>query len=410
MKTENMTTLPITLIVKAPNQLIEDQTIKCESTWSVKILKEHLSQVYPNKPPENEQKLIYSGHLLNDHVILKDVLREYGGPKRIHTLHLVCTPEYTKNLQQTQSVPRTNENAMVENVNENPPSPIMNNPGRNNTAYERFPDLNMYNNSHYSLHQFMMIQQTYLQYMQHYMNVAHLQRFGVPMPGLPDHNTISEYDNNRQQDPGAVRQRNNAGGDGVLGNAEQWGGNMGVAPFNNGVGNVAAVQQPQQFGVMDQNAGAAVDPPAAVPAAQAQPLRGIGLNDDRDHRDWLDHFYMVCRIMIFISIVYFYSSATRFFVVFFTAICLYLYQIGFFRNVNLNNNDINANERRPGEGVLAAGVGVLRAPHAAFAAGTDGTDEAYTPLHEREPSRLTVAWTFFTAFLASLLPEIPNVV
>lgn len=45
-----METLPVTLIVKAPNQQIEDQTIKCEPSWTINKLKQHLQEVYPSKP------------------------------------------------------------------------------------------------------------------------------------------------------------------------------------------------------------------------------------------------------------------------------------------------------------------------------------------------------------------------
>lgn len=49
--TEDMdNTLPVTLIVKAPNQQIEDQTIKCELSWTINKLKQHLQEVYPSKP------------------------------------------------------------------------------------------------------------------------------------------------------------------------------------------------------------------------------------------------------------------------------------------------------------------------------------------------------------------------
>ena len=42
--------LPVTLVIKAPNQRIEDQTVDCMLGWTVKKLKEHLRTVYPNKP------------------------------------------------------------------------------------------------------------------------------------------------------------------------------------------------------------------------------------------------------------------------------------------------------------------------------------------------------------------------
>lgn len=41
---------PVTLIVKAANQQFEDQTIRCEISWTIERLKSYLSEVYPNKP------------------------------------------------------------------------------------------------------------------------------------------------------------------------------------------------------------------------------------------------------------------------------------------------------------------------------------------------------------------------
>jgi len=48
---ENLT--PVTLVVKAANQKIADQTVECALNWTVKKLKQHLSAVYPNKPVSN---------------------------------------------------------------------------------------------------------------------------------------------------------------------------------------------------------------------------------------------------------------------------------------------------------------------------------------------------------------------
>lgn len=82
----------ITLIVKASNQQFEDQTIKCEPSWTIRRLKGHLTEVHPGKPTSDEQKLIYSGQLLGDNVVLKDILRHYDG-QQTHTVHLVFTPK-----------------------------------------------------------------------------------------------------------------------------------------------------------------------------------------------------------------------------------------------------------------------------------------------------------------------------
>lgn len=46
----DMIDMPVTLIVKAPNQQIEDQTIHCELNWTIRKLKGYLSEVYPSKP------------------------------------------------------------------------------------------------------------------------------------------------------------------------------------------------------------------------------------------------------------------------------------------------------------------------------------------------------------------------
>ena len=42
--------LPVTLVIKAPNQRVGDQTVECMLGWTVRKLKEHLKAVYPSKP------------------------------------------------------------------------------------------------------------------------------------------------------------------------------------------------------------------------------------------------------------------------------------------------------------------------------------------------------------------------
>lgn len=41
---------PVTVVIKAPNQKYEDQTIVCFLDWTVERLKNHISNVYPSKP------------------------------------------------------------------------------------------------------------------------------------------------------------------------------------------------------------------------------------------------------------------------------------------------------------------------------------------------------------------------
>jgi hypothetical protein len=65
------------LTIKAANQKHEDFLVESfQMNWSVKQLKDHLSENYPNSPNPQSIRLIYSGKLLNDHAILKDCLRQ----------------------------------------------------------------------------------------------------------------------------------------------------------------------------------------------------------------------------------------------------------------------------------------------------------------------------------------------
>ncbi|KAK3558670.1 hypothetical protein QTP86_023220 [Hemibagrus guttatus] len=78
---------PVVLVIKAPDQKYDDQTISCFLNWTVEKLKSHLSNVYPSKPRSKDQRLVYSGKLLQDHCKLRDVLRKQD---EFHMLHLVC--------------------------------------------------------------------------------------------------------------------------------------------------------------------------------------------------------------------------------------------------------------------------------------------------------------------------------
>ncbi|XP_069469351.1 homocysteine-responsive endoplasmic reticulum-resident ubiquitin-like domain member 2 protein isoform X4 [Ambystoma mexicanum] len=79
---------PVRLVIKAPSQKYDDQTIDCFLDWTVENLKHHLSKVYPSKPSLKDQRLVYSGKLLLDHLRLKDVLRKQD---EYHMVHLVCS-------------------------------------------------------------------------------------------------------------------------------------------------------------------------------------------------------------------------------------------------------------------------------------------------------------------------------
>ncbi|KAM8883495.1 homocysteine-responsive endoplasmic reticulum-resident ubiquitin-like domain member 2 protein [Synchiropus picturatus] len=83
---------PVTLVIRSTSQDFSDQTVHCFHNWTVGELKSHLSDVYPRKPRVEDQRLIYSGKLLEDHLVVKDVLRKQD---EYYILHLICS---TKNI------------------------------------------------------------------------------------------------------------------------------------------------------------------------------------------------------------------------------------------------------------------------------------------------------------------------
>ncbi|RMX59584.1 hypothetical protein pdam_00003614 [Pocillopora damicornis] len=106
---------PVTLVIKTPNQKIDDLRIDCALEWSVEQLKKHLSSVYPTQPESQHQRIIYSGQLLNDNLILKDVFREHVDGKQ-HTVHLVC-PMKSETQSTTDSKGKNEPSAPTTNAN-----------------------------------------------------------------------------------------------------------------------------------------------------------------------------------------------------------------------------------------------------------------------------------------------------
>ena len=70
--TENL----LKLIIKAANQKYEDFTVEeFELNWTIKRLKQHLTDKYPQKPEYTSIRLIYSGKMLHDHWTLSECIR-----------------------------------------------------------------------------------------------------------------------------------------------------------------------------------------------------------------------------------------------------------------------------------------------------------------------------------------------
>ncbi|XP_010144088.1 PREDICTED: homocysteine-responsive endoplasmic reticulum-resident ubiquitin-like domain member 1 protein, partial [Buceros rhinoceros silvestris] len=139
--------------------------------------------------------------------------------------------------------------------------------------------------------------------------------------------------------------------------------------------------------------------------AQGGPL--MEEEEEGGNRDWLDWLYSATLFYVFVNIVYFYSSISRFLLVMGGTILMYLHHGGWLPlrrrvaqpfpgnvppqaavNQDQNNNLQGGNAGRAGE------------PEASPEEGQVSQD-----LQQRNPSFVSTAWVFFKTFFASLLPE-----
>lgn len=382
--------MPVTLIVKAPNQQIEDQTVRCELNWTIKKLKGYLSEVYPSKPRTEDQKLIYSGQLLHDTVILKDILRCYEGQEK-HTVHLVCsssrdfskvTHSHSANMISENQQPQQNTGSRSDHItttgDDSPQSSsvLNSNDGlRHRVTTDSHPTWgdpqmmwgmyenqrtpwsanNLYNPADFA-QQMAWMQEAYAQYMAQYMQL------------MASGSVTSSLTTSLQVPPS-------------------------TSPA------VTPAPQPAPQPERDEPVGA---------NDVVQNVAGGEEEEARANRDWLDWFYFVSRSLVLFSIVYFYSSPVRFFFVSTLGIIMYLYQVGFFRAAG--GQAVAAAEPQ----APPAGAGPAPAPPVEnnnTSPDTSSSAEASpAPPQADRPSLLTLTWSIFSSFFLSLIPEQPNVI
>ncbi|XP_069757467.1 homocysteine-responsive endoplasmic reticulum-resident ubiquitin-like domain member 1 protein isoform X2 [Narcine bancroftii] len=389
----------VTVKVKSPDHTHSDQTLLVELGWTVQKLKAFLHHQHPSRPAETEQKLIYSGRLLPDHLLLRDVLRQSD---QYHTIHLVCKMRDDNKSSQTASVKQSatptasgQESltvltpAAADGLRHRGPSPFP-------WAYGAWPEreelqspvgmssLAAYNL--YSSQQIVWFQQMYARqyYMQYQAAVAaaaatNSQHQPVVTPGAP----------------------------------------------------AALPNQPPLVNLpADQNVPLPqLDNPPANQNLRMNAQGGPVMDDDDDlNRDWLDWLYLAARASLFLSIVYFYSSLSRVVLVASAILLMYLHHAGWFPfrhpapvqpvpndNVPLqeaNPNPGNENHQLNQDIVQEENVTPDQDHEQVNNIRSD--DIRNTPLTpEAEVNRTTFmnkAWAFFKTFFASLIPEGAEVV
>ncbi|XP_026156561.1 LOW QUALITY PROTEIN: homocysteine-responsive endoplasmic reticulum-resident ubiquitin-like domain member 2 protein [Mastacembelus armatus] len=372
---------PVTLVIRAPNQKYDDQTINCYQNWTVEKLKAHLSDVYPSKPSSKDQRLVYSGKLLLDHFTLKDVLRKQD---EYHMLHLVCA---SRTPPSSPKPPRSRGNKPQENLAtptllHNPNNPAPGQHGQPSTgesgnglgqragpfSYHQMDPQFMQSwnqylaaaaptnpRAHYNPMTLMWWQQLYAwQYYMHYHLLAASSQHLRPDQTSPQ----SNQPNPLSQRPQADRRGN--------------------------------------------------------PEVQMNAQGGEILNEEELNRDWLDWVYTFSRAAILLSIVYFYSSFSRFVMVSMAMLVLYLHQAGWFP-VNIENElhlpgdrpnqddvegDLQNHDFQEMEGAMDDGSDDERE------SGEEGAEDANSAPNT---GFLSSTWSFIITFFMSLIPEgLPN--
>jgi hypothetical protein len=414
---------PVTIIVKAPNQQFEDQTIQCELSWTIKRLKGLLSEVYPSKPKTDEQKLIYSGQLLNDTIVLKDILRQYEG-QDTHTVHLVLqsnkvfeTSRSNKNSAQSLQPDINTDGLRQRNTTPNSSSE----PADWSNSFaasepERIADMNRHYNEwvtqqlpSYNL----MVEQIYRQYYNQYMNSLNQPNnlYMSPNGGMNNMPQMPYYPQNYFPTPNLynspVMQQQN---------------NQAQPP----VAQPPAAAQPQVPQVPAQQ-----HLPDQQPNPAQQRFPNI-VQEEVENRDWLDMFYAFSRLMVLVTLVYFYSSPLRCLIVIFFTILYYGYHVGYFRQLNRepnnnqpanvappanNNNENDAapvvepqQQQQPQQPAADAAINeenqVNEAEPLVNAAASPSDNDGAVNEGNRTPTIVLVR-TFIMSFFASLIPETP---
>ncbi|NXK64259.1 HERP1 protein, partial [Sylvietta virens] len=374
---------PLSLLVRSPAQRHRDLRLSAEPAWTVRRLKTELRRLLPDAPPEEDQKLIYSGKLLLDHHCLGELLPKHG---ELHALHLVYSFKTPANIQETKEVIRLKLTLNLGLVTENKKcwmTILKCVEGRINsvfgcTKWQKLlillettqhpfqsvaPDFSAYTT--YSMLQMSWFQQIYARqyYMQYLASTA--------ASADPSHARHSQEIPVAPVTPPAL-----------------------PGPF-------PAQNQPR-----NQNVAAQVNAVADQNLrmnAQGGPL--MEEEEEGGNRDWLDWLYSATLLYVFVNMVYFYSSISRLLLVMGGTVLMYLHHAGRFPfrqrtgnvppqavlNQDQNNNFQGENGGRTNESETPPDEG-----------------QAFQELQQANPSLVSTVWVFFKTFFASLLPEGPG--
>lgn len=360
----------VQLKIKSPSAAITDLLLTCKADYSIARVKILVSEQFPSFPAPHTQKLVYSGKILGDQDRLTDILR-WEDECSVFTFHLVCSlpaqASTTTTTNTTQKTPESNPSPSQQPVaaadNDSSVANMMANFSAQYTAtMSNMPSMP-------SEQEMATMQSLYNQYLSLYMEYLqsgpdqYLQHVNPPpfRPPQPQPN----HDN-----PPVVE------GDG--------------APAGPGVGGLV------------MNAGGAA-------GAVGQEEVGGG------NRDLLDWVYVMTRVLLLFSVIYFHSSFVRLAFVTGLGFLVYMYQ-----NRRLagraqgppreDNRVIQEQDQRVNQ---EQEVNQEREMNEGSEEGDEGVTGENVPEEEQEepkPSRMAVLMTFFTTLITSIIPDQNQVV
>uniref|UniRef100_A0A8C5Q314 Homocysteine-responsive endoplasmic reticulum-resident ubiquitin-like domain member 2 protein n=1 Tax=Leptobrachium leishanense TaxID=445787 RepID=A0A8C5Q314_9ANUR len=318
----------VTLLIRSPSLKQDEKEVRAARSCTVRELKAQLRRELPGEPREEDQRLIYSGKLLPDHLKLNEVLSKvmhavcatlvtvftfllilvqtgllqcinvqcfvFFLQENRHVLHLVCSSRSPpQNRAQDTKTPPANTAATTQpstpstdglrqrNLPQIVPAAHDVRPQGANTPFSPY--------TAYSPQQLLWLQQMYARqyYMQYYAAAA-------------------------ATNPSAPSQR-----------AQE----IPVVPA------AAPDPLPHHFPADNQPQNPEVQPPVnpvANPNMRMNAQGGLVEEEDDLNRDWLDWVYTAARFSIFLSILYFYSSLSRFMMVLGAMVLVYLNHAGWF--------------------------------------------------------------------------------
>jgi len=392
-KTPSRKMQTVQIKIKSPSVNIPDLEFKCEINERIIQIKTRISESYATKPTESAQKLVYSGKILKDSDHLCDILR-FEDECPAFTFHLVCSiprkqkasPASSDGLRQRSSGSSSSNTTSGTSL----PEPVAQiNTNQNNPMLEEMMGSfsTQYSQAMASMSgtpneaEVVAMQQMYNQYVSLYMQ--YVQSQSAPQ----------QYQ--------ALWQQN-------LPNQNQF--------------NFAEPNAAPAFPVAGEGAPNAAMVVNAGAAGQIQ--ADAGGNRNRDILDWV---YVMTRVLLLFSVIYFHSSFIRLAFVAGLGFLVYVYQnrrngrarAGAQNQQQEQQQPIRRNARAQNqqpnpEDLEQQGEEGEQTEESANETETDDNDDANAVeahvVEEPKPSKFAMVLTFFSTLVSSIIPEQPQVV